>query len=88
MKYALVYCCSTLLLSSSIFLLLVCSVKKEKEEVEKKNMELMITITRLKADSAWLDSQLKEKDMHIVLDVNGIKPYKGGGITVNTIQNQ
>lgn len=88
MKHFLTYFCFALLLFLSIYLPLVCSIKKEKEEVEKENVELKKAVTRLKADSARLDLLLRKKDMHIVLDVNGIKPYRGGGVTINTIQNQ
>lgn len=57
-------------------------IKETEKVIEKKENE----IVRLKSDSARLELQLKEKDIHIKLDIQGIPPRKGGGVVLNNIQ--
>ena len=57
-------------------------IKETEKVIEKKENE----IVRLKSDSARLELQLKEKDFHIRLDIQGIPPRKGGGVVLSNIQ--
>lgn len=65
------------------------------ENVEKRQLQadmkerigvMQKEVERLRNDSTRLDSLLKEKELHIKLDVQGIPQRKGGGITVNNVQ--
>lgn len=57
-------------------------IKETEKVIEKKENEII----RLKSDSARLELQLKEKDIHIKLDIQGIPPRIGGGVVLNNIQ--
>lgn len=57
--------------------------KMRVSELEVKNAKIDKELQEAKQRVQILDSLLKNKGIHIVLDVNGISPRRGGGVVIN-----
>lgn len=87
MKNFILYFSFGVLVSSALAMGL--SLSKEHDykirvsELEVKNAKIDKELQEAKQRVQILDSLLKNKGIHIVLDVNGISPRRGGGVVIN-----